>query len=83
MPNKKAITCYSRPVINVYLWHWFPITYEETHVNSPKPQPIQEKGKKIVGEWSKKTSPKVVTKEQFINERQLMLSTNISPRPIH
>jgi len=42
---------------------------EDTLVDSPKPQPIQEKEKRqVVGERLKKPSLEIVIKEQFINK---------------
>jgi hypothetical protein len=36
MPKKKVATCYSILVKDVCLRHWFPITNEDTPVESPK-----------------------------------------------
>jgi hypothetical protein len=53
---------------------------EDTPIDFPKPQLVQEKYKKKVAEEQfRKPYPKVVTKEQFISECQPMCSTNISP----
>jgi hypothetical protein len=62
-PNKKATTCYFRLVIEVYLRYWFPLSKEDTLVDSPKSQSVQgREEKKIVIKQFKKLSPKVVTK---------------------
>jgi hypothetical protein len=83
VPDKKATTYYSGPIIEVYLPHSFPLSEEDMHVNSPRPQPIQEiREKNITTKQSREPPPEVVTKEQFMSERQLVRSTNISPQPI-
>ncbi len=82
-PNKKASTCYFGPIIEVCLQHWFPLLKEDTLVDSPKPQSIEEREKKkVVEEQSKEPFLEVVIKKQFINERWSMHSTNRSPWPI-
>jgi hypothetical protein len=53
---------------------------EDTPIDSPKPQLVQErKKKKVVEEQLKKPFPEVITREQFINERRSVRSTNKSP----
>jgi hypothetical protein len=55
-------TCYLGLVIEVCLKHWFPVSYENTHVDYLKVQPIQEwKKKKTIDEQLQ--SLKVVMKE--------------------
>jgi hypothetical protein len=56
---------------------------EDTPIDSPKTQLVHGRNeKKTVVEQFRESSPEVVIKEQFINERQLISSTNISPQPV-
>jgi hypothetical protein len=43
MLNKKAITCYFGPVIKICLRRWFPLSKEDTPIDFPKPQLVQER----------------------------------------
>jgi hypothetical protein len=43
MLDRKATTYYFGPIIKVCLQHWFPLLKEDTHVDFPKPQPVQKK----------------------------------------
>jgi hypothetical protein len=65
-PNKKRATYYSKPMLKIGLMHLFPITDEDTLIDFPKPQPIQEReNNKIIGEESREPSPKVITKNNL------------------
>jgi hypothetical protein len=51
--DRKASTYYFGLVIEVCLCHWFPLLWEDTPIDFPKPQQIEgRKEKKIVVEQS-------------------------------
>ncbi len=69
MLDREVATFYLELMIEVCLRNWFPIIDEDTFVDSPKPQLVQEKDKKkILSEQSKETSLEVIVNGQFINE---------------
>ncbi len=74
--DKKATTCYFELMIKVCLQHWFPLLEKDTPVDFPKPQPIQEKEKKVDVQQSRKPFHEVMTKEQF-SECRLVCLANI------
>jgi hypothetical protein len=52
--DKNVVICYSGLLIEVNLRHWFLILDEDTLVDFPKPQLLQQKEKRqVVGEQSK------------------------------
>jgi hypothetical protein len=68
-PDKKAITCYSRLVIKVCLRNWFLVSDEDTLIDFPKVQLVQEREKKkTIDEWSQ--SLEIVVNQKFINEHR-------------
>jgi hypothetical protein len=78
--DRKIITYYFGLVIKVYLQHWFVLSEEDIPIDFPKAQLIQRrKENKTIAKQSRKPSPKVVTKEQFISQQRSIRLANISP----
>jgi hypothetical protein len=47
MFDRKATTCYSGLMIKVGLRHWCPLLEEDTLIDFPTPQLVQERKKKV------------------------------------
>ncbi len=69
MIDREVATFYLELMIKVCLRNQFPIIDEDTFVDFPKSQLVQEKDKKkILNEQFKEASLEVVVNGQFINE---------------
>ncbi len=77
--NNKVATCYSRPILDVLFWKWFPFfrapspntTTHDEHVR-PTCQTQQVVQECVV-------SPKLITREQLLRKKKLAGSTTTSP----